>query len=211
MPAAPILTTWISNWAGATGAASATTVQLTAPPVQSVGQSLNFPARRNRLSEHRLYAHQQVLRRAAIHRPRAPRSNRRSSPIRRSRPPIRPRSRRSISRDACRSTATTCGTNSRFYQRLLTDNHNCWTDCASDAALMLGQIQAFAQMLTPTNIDPTLVISKALASRRARSQAAPAATMRTPSPSTSSKPAREPSPTIPAVSIPRRTSPSPAT
>src|SRR5271165_2258566 len=33
-----ILTTWISNWAGATGSASATTVQLTAPPVQSVGQ-----------------------------------------------------------------------------------------------------------------------------------------------------------------------------
>src|ERR1700722_407661 len=38
-----ILTTWISNWAGATGAASATQVALVAPPVQSVGQSLNFP------------------------------------------------------------------------------------------------------------------------------------------------------------------------
>src|SRR5580704_604107 len=41
---AQILTTWISNWAGATGAASATQVQLTAPPIQSVGQSLNLPA-----------------------------------------------------------------------------------------------------------------------------------------------------------------------
>src|ERR1700730_17767997 len=39
-----ILTTWISNWAGATGAASATQVQLQAPPVQSVGQSLNYPS-----------------------------------------------------------------------------------------------------------------------------------------------------------------------
>src|SRR5579859_7374753 len=38
-----ILTTWISNWAGATGATSATQVQLQAPPIQSVGQSLNFP------------------------------------------------------------------------------------------------------------------------------------------------------------------------
>src|SRR6202044_3217995 len=36
-----ILTTWISNWASATGAGSATQVQLTAPPIQSVGQSLN--------------------------------------------------------------------------------------------------------------------------------------------------------------------------
>ncbi len=56
-----------------------------------------------------------------------------------------------------------CGTNSRFYQRLAIDNHNCWSSCSTDAAAMLQQIQAFAQMLTPTNIDPSLVISKALA------------------------------------------------
>src|ERR1700692_656108 len=39
-----ILTPWMRNWAGAPGAASATQVQLQAPPVQSVGQGLNFPA-----------------------------------------------------------------------------------------------------------------------------------------------------------------------
>src|SRR6266446_3284086 len=38
-----ILTTWISNWAGAAGAGTSQ-VQLVAPPVQSVGQSKNFPA-----------------------------------------------------------------------------------------------------------------------------------------------------------------------
>src|SRR5277367_3190779 len=38
-----ILTTWISNWANATGAGSATTVQFGSPPMQAVGQSLNFP------------------------------------------------------------------------------------------------------------------------------------------------------------------------
>src|SRR5580693_2498846 len=37
-----ILTTWISNWAGATGAGTSQ-VQLVAPPVQSVGTSKNFP------------------------------------------------------------------------------------------------------------------------------------------------------------------------
>jgi hypothetical protein len=58
--------------------------------------------------------------------------------------------------------AGTCGTNSRFYQRLLTDKHNCWDNCATDAALMLTQIQAFAAKLTPSNIDPSLVVSKAL-------------------------------------------------
>ena len=58
--------------------------------------------------------------------------------------------------------ATVCGVNSRFYQRLFTDNHNCWDNCASDAAQMLAQIQAFSKMLTPANIDPNLVVSKAL-------------------------------------------------
>src|SRR5476651_765599 len=38
-----ILTTWISNWAGATGSSSATTVQLVAPTSTTVGQSLNYP------------------------------------------------------------------------------------------------------------------------------------------------------------------------
>jgi hypothetical protein len=41
---ASILTTWISNWASAAnGGTSTSTVQLVAPPVQSVGASLNLP------------------------------------------------------------------------------------------------------------------------------------------------------------------------
>ena len=58
--------------------------------------------------------------------------------------------------------ATTCGVNSRFYQRLANDMHNCWSTCAADAALMLQQIQAFAMDATPTNLDPALVVSAAL-------------------------------------------------
>jgi hypothetical protein len=62
----------------------------------------------------------------------------------------------------CVPMSASCGMNSRFYQRLATDMHNCWSNCATDAALMLAQIQAFAQMLTPTSIDPALVVSKSL-------------------------------------------------
>ena len=40
--------------------------------------------------------------------------------------------------------------------------HNCWTTCSADAALMLAQIQAFALDATPTSLDPSLVVSKAL-------------------------------------------------
>ena len=38
-----ILTTWISNWAGASGGGTGTQVQLVAPPPQNVGSSKNFP------------------------------------------------------------------------------------------------------------------------------------------------------------------------
>ncbi len=156
-----ILTTWISNWAGATGAASATTVQLTAPPVQSVGQSLNFPATGTDY-QNTVYT---LTSKYCVRCHSSTAGATQQSPffadpqIATAYPAAIPK----IDFTGCIPfNSTTCGTNSRFYQRLLTDNHNCWTDCASDAALMLGQIQAFAQMLTPTNIDPTLVISKAL-------------------------------------------------
>ena len=48
-----ILTTWISNWANATGAASATKVTLVAPPDQSVGQSLNFSSATTAATDYR--------------------------------------------------------------------------------------------------------------------------------------------------------------
>jgi hypothetical protein len=162
-----ILTTWISNWAGATGAASATTVQLVAPPVQSVGQSLNFPAD---ASDYKNTIYSNITSQYCVRCHSSTAGATQQSPffadpqLLTAYPAAIPK----IDFTGCTPSnsptfATTCGTNSRFYQRLLTDNHNCWTDCQSDAALMLAQIQAFAKMLTPTNIDPTLVISKALA------------------------------------------------
>ena len=51
--------------------------------------------------------------------------------------------------------------NSRFVQRLV-QQHNCWNDCPSDAALMEARIAAFAAGIDPTPVDPALVTSKAL-------------------------------------------------
>ena len=61
--------------------------------------------------------------------------------------------------------------NSRLVTRLL-EGHNCWTDCGSinqtngnidgDAGDMLAQIILFANAITPTAIDTTLITSKAL-------------------------------------------------
>jgi hypothetical protein len=162
-----ILTTWISNWAGATGAASATQVQLQAPPVQSVGLSLNFPASYadyqntiylNITSKYCVRCHSSTASAATMQSPYFA-----DPTLAIAYPAAIPK----IDFTGCTpfvagSGAGACGTNSRFYQRLLTDNHNCWDNCAADAAQMLAQIQAFAQMLSPSNIDPSLVVSKAL-------------------------------------------------
>jgi hypothetical protein len=161
-----ILTTWITNWANATGATSSTTVQLVAPPVQTVGQSLNFPASytdyQNTVytltSKYCVRCHSTTADPAVEQTPYHADPN-----LAIAYPAAIPK----IDFTGCSPFVAgngmgACGTNSRLYQRLLTDNHNCWDNCASDAAQMLAQIQAFAQMLTPSNIDPSLVVSKAI-------------------------------------------------
>jgi hypothetical protein len=160
-----ILTTWISNWAGATGAASATQVQLQAPPDQSVGQSLNFPADSGAfMTTVWPITHTNCVR---CHSTTADPSVE-QSPYHADPSPLiaYPAAIPKIDFTGCAgsggSNGGTCGTNSRLYQRLLTDNHNCWTTCAADSVTMLAAIQAFAAKLTPSNLDPTLVTSKAV-------------------------------------------------
>jgi Concanavalin A-like lectin/glucanases superfamily len=157
-----ILTTWISNWASATGATSATQVQLVAPPDVTVGQSLNFPASYVDY-ETTIYNNVTVKYCSGCHSPAAatPQSPYFAAPVSQ----IANAYQAAIPKidfTGCVPFSASCGTNSRFYQRLAVDMHNCWDNCANDAAYMLTQIQAFAQMLTPTNVDPSLVISKAL-------------------------------------------------
>ena len=53
--------------------------------------------------------------------------------------------------------------NSRFVLRLKDQFHNCWTtDCAADALVMKNAITAYANTITPTQVDPDLIISKAM-------------------------------------------------
>jgi len=164
-----ILTTWISNWANATGATSATQVQLVAPPVQSAGQSLNFTsasaAQAAYISTIYTITSQWC---SKCHSSQA-------SPANAQTPYFADLNNTTAYQAAipkidltgclpfvAGSGAGACGTNSRFYQRLATDLHNCWSTCSVDAGLMLAQIQAYAKMAVPTSLDPNLVVSKAL-------------------------------------------------
>jgi len=159
-----ILTTWITNWASAAGGSTTTSqVQLVAPPVVSVGQSLNFPNDGGAEYEATIYTITSVYC-SRCHSPNAsaPQSPYFAAPVAQIAAAYQAAIPKIDFSGCVPFSASTCGTNSRFYQRLLTDNHNCWSNCATDAALMLTQIQAFAQSLKPTNIDPSLVVSKAL-------------------------------------------------
>lgn len=51
---------------------------------------------------------------------------------------------------------------SRLVVRLRDEFHNCWSDCAANAAEMLAAIQGFSDEIIPTGIDPDLLTSKAL-------------------------------------------------
>ncbi len=51
---------------------------------------------------------------------------------------------------------------SRLVVRLRDEFHNCWTDCAQSANVMQAAIQAFSDGVPLTQVDPDLVISKAL-------------------------------------------------
>ena len=163
---AQILTTWISNWAGATGAASATQVQLVAPPIETVGQSLNLPASPTDYQNTIYTLTGQYC--SGCHSPNAsaPQSPYFAGPVSQILADYQAAIPK-IDFTGCSpfiagTAPPACGTNSRFYQRLAIDNHNCWSNCATDALAMLAEIQSFAQMLTPSNINPSYVISKAL-------------------------------------------------
>ncbi len=175
-----ILTTWISNWANATGATSATTVTLVAPPDQSVGQSLSFSNATTAATDYGNTIY--TLTGGPSNNPSGPPfgycskcHSSQANPATQQAPYFADPNITTAYQAAIpkidftgclpqnsATFTTTCGINSRFYQRLVIDQHNCWSVCSQDAALMLAQIQAFAMDATPTNLDPSLVVSKGL-------------------------------------------------
>ncbi|HEX7012707.1 MAG TPA: LamG domain-containing protein [Steroidobacteraceae bacterium] len=51
---------------------------------------------------------------------------------------------------------------SRFVIRLADESHNCWSNCADNAAELLAAIQAMADAIPVSQVDPSLIVSKAL-------------------------------------------------
>ena len=150
---ADILTVWVRNWAGA-AAAGGTQIVLSAPIDKSVGDSKSFPAS-PALFQSTVWA---LLRGngqcARCHQSTA----------------ADPKSPFFASADVDEAYAAAQAkinlddpAQSRFVLRLREESHNCWTSsCANDANTMQAAIEAFANQVTATPVDPTLRISQAL-------------------------------------------------
>ncbi len=144
------LTVWIRNWAGAT-LGGTRGVQLQPPPLHDVGASKSFPADSGPFA-------------ATVH----PLLTRYCSRCHSSNAPT-PQSPFFAESDADVAYATVRAkisldtpADSRVVLRLREEFHNCWTDCGSSAEIMQAAVQDFASRVPLTQIDPQLVVSKAL-------------------------------------------------
>jgi hypothetical protein len=157
---ADTMLTWIKAWIGA-GSASATGITLQVPPSSTVGASKQFPADS---SQFQALIWKPILSKFCVNCHRSDAAT-----------PQQPYFASTNPDEAYLAAQPKINLDSpdqsRFYVRLHDEFHNCWAtaqsggapDCPGSAAAMLAAITAFANGITPTPVDPTLVLSKALA------------------------------------------------
>lgn len=153
---ADILTTWIQNWVGGVGGGG-TQIELQAPDDVPVGPTRSFPGSTADFASTVWPLLTGDGRCAQCHAPAS----------------LQPAPGFFASADVSEAYSAARAkinlddpASSRFVQRLLPqplgDGHNCWTSCADDAARMLAAIQAFADAVPVTEINPALRVSRAL-------------------------------------------------
>ncbi|UTF58998.1 LamG domain-containing protein [Gilvimarinus sp. DA14] len=148
---ADIIEGYITDWASSTG--SLTNEIVLIPPVEKdVGQSKNFTASPGTFSSTVYPLLAQYC--SGCHAESAPTQQQ----------PYLGSADVQVSYDASRSRIRLDSpADSRLVQRLGLESHNCWSgNCQSDAAAMQSAIQSFVNSLPVTEVDPDLVISKAL-------------------------------------------------
>ncbi len=145
-----IIQAYISAWAGGTAGAG-NLIQLTAPPIKEPGNSKNFPG------DTSLFA-------STVH----PVLNLYCVNCHTSSATI-PQSPYFAAEDLNVAYAAAqvkmdleTPQNSRLVIRLRNEFHNCWSNCSDNADTMEQAISQFANNITPTEVDPALITSKAL-------------------------------------------------
>jgi hypothetical protein len=148
---ADTMTNWIEAWSSGSGTGGSRQIQLLPPPLRDVGATRNYP------SDPALFAATvyPVVREycAGCHNS--------ASALRQS--PLFADGDVATAYEAARTLINLDNPpNSRLVIRLAQEFHNCWSDCASNATEMTDAIAAFAAQVPVTEVDPSLVTSKAL-------------------------------------------------
>jgi cytochrome c553 len=148
---ADILTTWIAAWAGATAGGGSAGVDLKAPPIRDPGASKSFPTAPDLFAGTVHPLLEEYC--ARCHAPSAATSQ---SPYFGSADVNEAYAASKVKINLDQPEA------SRLVQRLRSEFHNCWSDCAANSAEMEAAIRAFAGSVPVTQVDSSLVLSKAL-------------------------------------------------
>lgn len=159
---ADILTTWIKAWAGGVSAGG-TQIQLQAPIIKDVGSTKTFPATATDNGAASFASTVYPLLQANCSRCHSANATTPQTPYFAS----------SDVNEAYANAQAKINLDtpdlSRFYVRLHDESHNCWmpqgspaVSCPQSSAIMLAAIQAFVDGIVPTQVDPALVLSKAL-------------------------------------------------
>ena len=144
------LTVWIRNWAGQTMGGTRGT-ELQAPPIKDVGASKSFPESAALFGSTVYPVLTQYCSRCHSSGAITPQS------------PFFAEADVDVAYAAVRAKINLDSPDqSRLVVRLRDEFHNCWTDCGTAAHVMQGAIEDFADGIQPTQIDPDLVVSKAL-------------------------------------------------
>lgn len=152
------LTVWIRNWAGA-AATGGRQIELQEPTIKEVGTSKSFPADTTKFAASLLWndpANSPSALRKYCARCHAP-----TAAI-----PVQPFFASSDIDEAYAAVRSKINLDapeqSRLVVRLRSEFHNCWSDCATNANTMEAAVRSFADSIDLTQVDPSLVTSKAL-------------------------------------------------
>src|SRR5215471_21117314 len=156
---ATILTTWITNWAGELATSTGREIQLVPPTLRDPGTSKNYPDDGGQLYSRTVYPITAKF---------CSGCHSSSSTVKQQPffaeggtmgvgPSSDPNAWKVAYEAAKPKMDLDNPANSRFVLRLRNESHNCWTtSCANDANAMQAAIQAFADAVPTTQIDPSL-------------------------------------------------------
>jgi Concanavalin A-like lectin/glucanases superfamily len=156
---ADTLTVWIRNWAGS-AASGGKQIELKEPVIKEVGDSKSFPGDSTKFQQSQLCA-VSGGKCVGVLNTYCARCHSSTAAV-----PVQPFFASSDPDEAFAAVRAKINLDtpamSRLVVRLRDENHNCWTDCTTASNVMEAAVKSFTDLVPVTQIDPNLVVSKAL-------------------------------------------------